>query len=219
MRILIMGGGTLAYYLGRQALARGNEVQIIDENPVDAEKLARQLNTVVIAGDGTDPQILEDAVAYRTDAFVAIRSLDHDNLIGCQIAKNIFHVPHLVALVNDPQNRPLFEKLGISAVISAVELLGSIIEQHSTFEGVRSRLAMAAGHVSITDLVLPAHSPAAGHTLSELQLPQGTLIAALLREEKVIVPYGQMRLEAQDEVLIVSQPETQEAAVNYLMGS
>ncbi len=218
MRLVIIGGGSLGYYVARQASAHGDAVTMIVDTSAEAERLARRLGVVAVVGEASDLALLEECEVGRADAVVALGPEDHDNLIVCQVARRFFAVAHTVAVVNDPDNRPLFERLGVAAAVSAAELLGSVIEQESTFEGVHARLALARGAVSLTELRLDDDSPAVARPLSALDLPEQALISAVIRRGAVYVPRGRLVLEAGDELVLVSARACLDDALQVLVG-
>lgn len=218
MRILAIGGGSLAFYLCRQALSKGHHVTAIVQDPLEAEELSRRLGVIAVLGDGTDPALLREVETDRMDVVVALRDRDEDNLIVCQVAQRFFSVARIVALVNDPDNRSMFERLGVSPTVSAVEIIGAAVEQESTFTGIAARLSMAHGRVAVLEVRLQHDSPAVGRSLAQLSLPDGALVAGVLREDAMLVPHSGMTLIADDELLLVSQPDAQDAALERLVG-
>ncbi|MCZ7665597.1 MAG: NAD-binding protein [Thermoleophilia bacterium] len=93
MRVLIVGSGKTLYFLGRTFSSKGYQVTIINRDRDECVQLARRLNATVVQGDGSDPEVLEDAGARGTDAVLALTSSDQDNLVICQLASLLFNVP------------------------------------------------------------------------------------------------------------------------------
>jgi trk system potassium uptake protein len=215
--IVIVGGGNIAFYLARHGIARGHRIVLILKDRGEAEEFTRKLEAAVSLGDGTNPQVLEEAEAERADAFISLYPEDCDNLVACQVARQFFGIRRTIPLVNDPGNLPLFRELGIVPVVSAAEILGAIIEQESNLTLIAARLSLAAGQVMITEVKLQAGNPAAGRTLQELALPEGSLLAVIIRGEEFLVPHGNFRLAAGDELLLVSRVDVQDDAIRALV--
>ena len=207
MRIIMIGGDKTVYFLARQFIEKGSHVTIINRDPNRARELAQQTQALVVLGDGSDVQRLEEAGARRADVVMALTSHDQDNLISCQIAQKMFAVPRTLALVNDPENEDIFRKLGITVAFSATRIIASLIEQQATFDDITTLMPIAEGRINVTDVRLDQYSPAVGKTLLELELSDGSLIAAIIRGEDVLVPRGGTRLQDRDHLILISHPE------------
>ncbi|MBN1661525.1 MAG: TrkA family potassium uptake protein [Anaerolineae bacterium] len=221
MRLILAGGGETIetiYFLARLFAARGYHVTVIDPNPEEARELARRVDATVILGDASDPTVLEDAGARRADVLLALAAYDPDNLVMCQVAHRLYGVPRTMALVNDPDNEEVFQKLGIDLVFSATRVIGSLIEEQTVFDEIVHLFPVAEGRLHVTELVLDEEAPAAGHTLRDLALPGNSLVAAVIRGTEMMVPGGETRLKVGDRLLLVMLPAVEEAALRLLTG-
>src|SRR3990167_2669821 len=111
MHIIIVGGGKIGYFLAKKLSADEHTVILIEKNKNICEEIAKQLNIVVVNGDGCDAYRLEEAGIERTDVIAAVTGKDEDNLVVCQLAKEKFHIRRAVAIVNDPKNKHVFSEL------------------------------------------------------------------------------------------------------------
>ncbi|NJL92355.1 MAG: TrkA family potassium uptake protein [Anaerolineae bacterium] len=218
MRIVIIGGSKTVYFITRQLVERGNHVTIINRDLARSRELSQATKATVVFGEGTDVNRLEEAGARRADVVLALTSHDQDNLIACQVAQKLFGVPRTLALVNDPENEEVFTRLGVGIAFSATRVIASLIEQQASFEDITALMPVADGRINITDVRLDANSPAVGKSLIELELSGGTLIAAILRDDEVLVPRGQTRLMVDDHLILISQPENQEDDLRTICG-
>lgn len=207
MRIILIGSGKLGYFLARQFASKGYNLTIINTDNDEAVTFSRNLKAVVISGEGSNPHILSQAGAYQADVVLSLTGNDEDNLIACQIAQKEYGVPRTVALVNDPENRPIFEKLGISVAFSATEIIANLIEQQTSSDEIKNLLPVAEGKINVTEIALSESTSIAGKTIDDLQIPTGTLIASILRRGEVLVPGGDTVLNAGDRLILISQPE------------
>ncbi|HAU36418.1 MAG TPA: potassium transporter TrkA [Phycisphaerales bacterium] len=205
MRVLIVGGGRPVYFLCRTFLAKGHQVTLINRNQDECVQMARRLKATVVCGDGSDPAILEDAGAHGADAVLAFTPNDQDNLAVCQLATLQYAVPRTVALVNDPDNEAVFQKLGVTA-FSTTRTIASMVEQRTALDEITNLIPVGEGKVNITEVKLQDASPVVGKTLRELSLPADSLIAVVLRNGEPIVPRGDTRLESGDHVVLITLP-------------
>lgn len=218
MRVIIIGGSKTVYFLVRQFMRRKYHVTVINRDSIRSREIAQQTKATVVLGEGTDVNRLEEAGSRQADVLLALTNHDQDNLIACQIAGRIFGVPRTIALVNDPDNEPIFKRLGVTVAFSATRIIGSILDQETDFEDIMELMPLAQGRINITDVRLAADAPAVGKTLLELKLSENSLVACIIREEEVIVPRGATLLQAEDHLLIISHPEHQKHDLEVLCG-
>jgi trk/ktr system potassium uptake protein len=218
MNTLIVGGGKLVYFLCRTFLSKGYRVTIVNRNRVECTWLARRLKATVVYGDGSDPQVLEEAQADGAEAVLAVTPNDEDNLMICQLAHLQFTVPHTLALVNDPDNEEVFRKLGVTTAVSTTRLLSSLIEQRAAFEDITGLVSLAGGKVNVTEIVLRQGAPVVGQALADIGLPPDSLIAGILREEQPIIPRGVTTLRAGDHLIVITLPANHGRVLKLLTG-
>jgi len=208
MKIILIGGSKLAYFLAKQFASKNYYTTIINADLEEAKTLSRTLKATVIHGEGSNPATLSEAGALQADVVLSLTTQDEDNLIACQIAQKEYGVPRTIALVNDPENQEIFEKLGITIAFSATQIIASLIEQQTATGDIQNLLPIAEGKVNVTEITLEANNPVVGLTINDVMLPDGTLIACILRQGEVIVPNGENSLQALDRLVVIGQPES-----------
>jgi trk system potassium uptake protein TrkA len=218
MKIIVVGGGKVAYFLARSFLSKGHSVVLVNREATECRLLARQLKATIIQGDGSYPKILDDAGAHEADAVLAITPSDEDNLIICQIAERRFQVPTTLAVVSDPDNEAVFPQLGVKNVVSITRILTAMIEERTEVEEISNIVALAGGKVNVTELELTDDCPVLGQPLSQIKLPDDSLIACIIRHDEVLVPHGATGLLLGDRVLLVTVPGSHGVAVKTLTG-
>lgn len=217
MKVLVVGGGKLVYFLSRTLIAKGTKVTIINRNLEECESLARKLKATVVHGDGSDPQILDEAGASGIDALFAITPNDEDNLVICQLADFQFHIQRRLALVNDPDNEEIFQKLGVQA-ISTTRILSTLIEERAGFDSITSIIPVGEGKIIVTQVVLGNDSPVVGKALRDLGLPENSLIAGIMHRNTPVVPRGATVLHAEDKIIVMTLPENHGQVIKILTG-
>ncbi len=213
MRLIIAGSGINVYFLAKRFISKGYNVSIICDNADDCDYYSRNLKALVIHGENSDPDLLTQAEAYAADIFIGMTARDQDNLVLCQTAAAFHHIPHILAVVNDPDNEDVFSKIGIRAISNSRFLIESI-ESMSAIDEIKQQFSAIEGKVMLTELVVKDASQACGKALRDIVLPGGVLVASILRGEEVIVPQGGTQLQAGDLILVISQPENQAVALN-----
>ena len=218
MKIILIGGSKLAYFLAKQFASKNYYTTIINANLEEAKILSRTLKATVIHGEGSNPLTLGEAGALQADVVLSLTTQDEDNLIACQIAQKEYGVPRTIALVNDPENQQIFEKLGITVAFSATQIIASLIEQQTASSDIQNLLPIAEGKVNVTEIALEQDNPVVGKTINDVRLPDGTLIACILRQGEVIVPSGENSLQALDRLVVIGQPESYGQLMRLLCG-
>ncbi|MDY0042841.1 MAG: TrkA family potassium uptake protein [Desulforhabdus sp.] len=218
MNILIVGGEKLVYFLSRLFFSKGHTVTVINRDRRECTRLARRLKGTIVHGDGSDLIALEEAGARSADAVLAATPNDEDNLVICQLASLHFAVPRTLALVNDPDNEEVFQKLQITSALSVTRLLAGLIEQTTEFDDVINLFPAGEGKLNITQVSLKETSPVAGKTLMEIALPESSLIASIMRNGEPIVPRGPTELLAGDRLILITLPKSHGSVLKRLTG-
>lgn len=216
MKIILVGGERITYYLARSFINKGFKVVVIHKNRAFCEELSKSLKALIINGDGSKREILEQAEPLKNDIVVALTPRDQDNFIICQQAKNTFSVERTLALVNDPENLQIFKELGIKNAISTTDIIASIIEQRLSVEEIINLIPVEEGKINITEVVLSNNSPVIGKKLRDAGLPKGAIIGSIIRGNEIIIPYGDTVLREGDKLLLISLLEVQSKVLELL---
>lgn len=222
MRVILLGGGETVetiYFLARLFVRRRYNVTIVNPYPDEAQMLARRVQATVLLGDGSDPAVLEEAGARQADLLLSLTPQDSDNLVACQVAQKLYGVPRTLALVNDPENEEVFCQLGITEVFSSTKVIGSLIEGRTVFDEITQLFPADEGRLYVTEVVLGREAPVVGKALQDLDLPADCLVAAIIRDGKLVVPGGQDRLLVADRLIVIALPEHQEPILTALAGA
>lgn len=203
MEVLIAGGGRTGSTLALTLHEEEHEVRLIEHRPQVLARLHRELPTELIyEGNATDPRTLELAGIGRAQVLVASMSNDAENLSLCFIARERFGVSRTIATINDPRNAWLFDgKFHVDVAVNQADILASLIEQEMSLGDMMTLLKLRRGSHSLVSEALPPDSRAVGLAIQELPLPRSSVICAILRGGEVVIPRGNVRLEAGDEVL------------------
>ena len=205
--VLIVGGGKVGWNLARELIAKKNtEVTLIESNRRKYLTIEQELEHQVQYGDASELWVLERAGISRADLVIAVTGDDEDNILVCQVAKEKYLVDRVVARVNNPRNVQHFRLLGVSPVVSATDLILRIIEHEVPGAGLVHLLDFEAEKLEIIELEVTDGAPAAGKKVSEIAMPEGTLIISVLRASSGFVPTADTVIEAGDEVLLVLDP-------------
>ncbi len=218
MYVVVVGGGNVGYYLTKELLAAGHEVVVIEEDQGRARQIADELGSIVVANDGCEGRYQAEAGMARADVMAAVTGDDAVNLAACQIAKMRFNVPRSIARINDPKNEKLFRDLAIDETVSPTRSILGVIEHEIPIHDLLHLAELEGGGVQIVEAQLDADSPAIGLELRELNLPEGSTVAVLIRDERAQSPRSDTRLRTGDKVLAVTSPEGEAELRRLLIG-
>lgn len=116
MNVVIVGCGRVGALLATNMAAKGHQVTVIDPEAESFDRLPPEFNGRTVFGSGTDMDVQRRAGTEQADAFVACTPGDNRNITACQIAREVFHVPKVVARINDPLREKIFHDLGLQTV-------------------------------------------------------------------------------------------------------
>lgn len=218
MKVIVIGGGKVVYFLTKTFLSKGYRVTIINDNKEDCEWFAKRLKATVIYGNGSDQESQEEAGAGGADCLIAITPTDADNLIACQIANRIFGIPKIAAFINSPNNVEVFKKLGVKIAISSVEIVSKIIERKTEFEEIATHIPLAEGKIDVAEVVLTGKSPVLGKPLKDIDFPKRAILACIIRKNVPIIPRGFTILEEADRLIVIAVPDEHEKVLKLLTG-
>ncbi len=212
MYVLIVGAGKVGWNLARELIEKSNEVTVVESDRRRYEVVEEELEHSIQYGDGTELWVLERAGIERADLAIAVTGDDEDNILICQMAREKYGVERVVARCNNPRNLQHFELLGVKPAVSATDLILRLIEHEVPKYGLVHLLDLPEERLEIIELVVSDGSPAAGRRITDIDLPDGALIVAVLRSEGGgFVPKADTLIKAGDEVLLVLDPGLEDA--------
>ncbi len=218
MYIVIVGAGKVGYFLAKRLLHGKHTVSIVDKNKDLCEEIAKELEVLVINGDGCDPDILEEAGAKRADVVAAVSGDDEDNLIICQLAKTLFNAKRTVGRVNNPDNEKVFAALEVDVPVDATMLISKIIEEEVSFADVVNLMSFKRGKLAIVRVDLSADSPVINRQLKEIKLPKDSVLVSILRQDEVIVPKGDTVFMQGDDIIALTVVGNEAQLLQVLLG-
>ncbi len=185
MRVIIMGCGRVGEQLARLMSQEGHDVAVIDYNAEALARLGPDFNGRRVRGFGFDRDVLLRAGIEEADGFAATSSSDNANVVAARIARNIFHVPRVVARLFDPERAEVYKRLGLVTISSTTwgaertrELL-----THAELDSVRS---FGTGEVQLLEVEVPVQL--VGHAVRDLMVPGEVTVISITRDGKAVLP-------------------------------
>ena len=203
MQIIIVGGGKTGSYLAPILKGDGSSVVVVENRRRVAEKFQANLpDQRVIVGNGTSPEVLERAGVMGADVVIAATGSDEVNLVVSTLAKVEYQVPRVVARVNNPRNSWMFnESMGVDVGINQADLIARSVQEGLDMEDVFTIMRLGKDDHALVQVEVRPGSGAVGRRVSDLSLPDQTVIIAIDRAGDIIVPNGDTGLCEGDNVL------------------
>lgn len=205
MLVIIVGGGKTGSYLARMLVEGGHKVKIIEDRPVVIERLEAELPAdCVIYGDGSSPSVLEDAGIRQANVLAAVTGEDEANLVVTSLARFEFRVPRIIARVNNPKNVWLFTReMGVDVALNQADILARLIAEEMSLGDMMTLLKLRKGEYSLVEEKVAPGAAAVGMAVKDLRLPEESVLAAIIRHNRLVIPRGDTILQIGDEVLAV----------------
>ena len=202
---MIVGGGTLSYYLAKILLSMKIRVLIVESNAARCEQLSELLpGATIIHGDGTDKNLLLEEGLTRVESFVTLTNLDEENILLSLFAKKNSNAK-LVSKVNRIAFDDIIEGLDIGSVIYPKYITADYILQYvramqnSIGSNVETLYKAEALEFSIHD-----DCPFLNIPLADLDICDNLLVACINRNGVILIPRGQDSIQAKDTVIVVT---------------
>jgi trk system potassium uptake protein TrkA len=202
--IVIMGGSSVGQHLGNILDHQQRNVKIFDWNMQRCEELAAKFRRIqVICRDATSREALMQEHVNETDIFVSATKDDERNIMAGVLAKEV-GVGQSVAVVHQPDFAPLVARLGIDHAVTPRTSIANRVLKLVHQGNITSLAVLEEGRVEIVEF--PVHGDAAviGKQLRDIKFPKGSLVAAILRGDHVIVPKGEDEMHADDSIIIIA---------------
>lgn len=208
--IMIVGGGKTSIYLAEKLSKRRYKVKLIENNKERAEELAGILpHVTIVYGNGTRHDVLIEEGIESMDAFVALTSVDEENMVVSMFA-NKMNVRKTITQVKDDDLSDMLEELGMHNNVSTkyvvADRIASYIRALENEKGsnVLTLSHLVDGKVEALEFVAKGEEEIYNKPLKELKIKSNCLIASIIRNNEVIIPDGNSCLMQGDNVVVVT---------------
>ena len=233
MRIVISGVGEMGNHLAKMLSGNGHDITVIDNEPKQLAELGSLVDVITIDGDATTFAVLRKAAVRKCDLFIAVDSIENDNILAAMMAKQLGAKKSIARIDNneylEPNNKEMFINMGIDYLLYpekiAAEEVINLLGHSSTTEFVD----FSGGKLSLVGFRLEPNSPIVGKTISgfgeEQTLNYRTV--AIMRDGETIIPkqndtymvgdmvYAISRHDSVDEIMTLSGKSS--VSVNNMM--
>lgn len=220
MFVLVVGGGKVGAHLAEMLRDAKHEVAVVEQSADRMSCLREELAGVeLIEGDGCEPTVLEHAGIRKADTVVAVTGDDEDNLVVCLLAKTEYGVDLTIGRINNPRNDWLFDdNFGVDVSTSHTHIIAKVLLEEVAIGDLVTVMQLVREDVALVEITLPEGASAIGRPLADLGLPPGSILVAIIRGRRLMVPGGDTSLELGDEILAVTHLEQEASLRAALVG-
>ena len=209
--VFIVGGGKISLYLTTILEKMKMRTKIVELSPERCRQISEQLNhTMVICGDGTDQELLNEERLASSDAFVALTDRDEDNLILSLYAMQL-GIPKVITKSNRQNYAGIARAVGLDSIISPKSITVSQILQlvrgmeNSEGSVMTTLYRIADGLAEAMEFSVGSHTKHLGVALKDLTLKKGILLAVIMRNGEIIIPEGNSSIQEGDSVIVIAR--------------
>jgi trk system potassium uptake protein TrkA len=215
----IVGGSRIGEQLAHMLISgkRGHSVALFEEDPVIADRLARELpQLLIINGDATKIDVMRDEGVAALDAFVTVDVEDHVNLLATMLSKEL-GVSEVITKISREDYAPLAVRAGADAVvIPRLLMVGTVLRLVRQSEIIS--MALLQSGAETLEFSVAEGCRMAGRRLREVDFPKKALVGAIVRSGHVTIPGGESLVEAGDRVIVFSAPEAVDDVTSVFQG-
>ncbi len=224
MRIIIVGAGEVGFHISRRLAVENKDVVVVDRSPDALKRVADATDVQVIEGSGCSPEVLQDAGVEGADILLAVTDSDEVNLLSCFFAEKLSSQTTKLARIRNSDYTNFSEMmtgqgLNIAKIINPdQEVVDSILRLMSVPGAVEIN-DFAQGNIRLIGVNLPSDSPIIGTRLLNLRERIGDVplvIAALVRDDSLIIPSGADEVRKGDVVYFACDIKDQEEILTKL---
>ncbi|MDE7242750.1 MAG: Trk system potassium transporter TrkA [Oscillospiraceae bacterium] len=210
-KITVLGGSRIATYLTWAVERVGMKVTIVEQNGEKCLALAGKLpKALIIQGDGTSSEIIDEENLLDTDAFIALTNRDEENLLMAMSAQRR-GVKKVIAKMTRPNYIEMMREFNVDSIISPKDITANQISAYvramarSQGSAVENLYKLLGGAIEAVEFTATATTRFLDTPLKDLRLKPGLLVAAIARENKTIIPDGSTSIHAGDKVIVMAK--------------
>ena len=203
-KIIIIGGGNIGFNLAKDLEKYQSDisVSIVENNEDRSIYIADQLtNTLVLNGDGLDQDLLDEANIKDADLILALTNDDETNIIISAVARK--NKCESIIIVNNSEYNKLKDVLGISKVVDPRKITVSKILKHVHKGKIESVFAIDNNQAEIIHAQALKSSKLINKNIEDAEFPDGIRVGLIKKEDKIIIPDKDTKIEIHDEILFL----------------
>lgn len=206
MYVIIVGAGRVGLNLSQSLIREGLSVTIIESDSTVSEEVAENTEAMVIHGDATSVQILEDADIYDADVFVAATGDDKVNLLSAVLSQNYDNIKKTIVRVNDLEHESAFKNVGIDVTVSPEAAVATYLERIITRPKIADLIVLGRGSTELLDLKLD-NKKLFGKRVSDYSPTENYIVCAVYDGEELIIPQKDTIFKENQKISVITKSD------------
>ena len=206
MYVIIVGGGRVGLNLAQSLVQEGLNVTIIESDESISREIAGQVNAMVIHGDATSVQVLEDADIADADVFVAATGKDSINLLTSVLSKGYANVKKIIARVNELNHEEAFKRVGVDVTVSPESTVASYLERIITRPKIADLIILGRGTTELLDIQVE-NSKLFGKRVLDYSPTENFIVCALYDEGELIIPQNDTVFHENQKISVLTKSD------------
>jgi len=207
MKAIFVGASSTAVMTAQLLLKRNHEVVIVEREKAKIDQLSNELDCGFLLGDGSKPALLRETNPEGGDVLYCLTGQDQSNIIASLVGRSL-GFEKVVTKIQDPSYEHICIELGLEGTIVPARTIGRHLAD--LFEGRDPFELSTIFRYDASPFSFVAKEEQAG-TISELALPKPSRVMCLYRNEKLIIPDEDERIEVDDEVVVLTHRKNVDA--------
>lgn len=206
-KVMIIGATRIGLQLAKTLQEQDLNVVLIDESE-DQCRMASELlpKVLVVHGSGTDRELLLEEGISNVDAFLATTKKEETNILSCLLAKQ-HNAKRTIALVDRLSIKSMLEDVGVDLMVSPRLVTVSTILKYIHRPGLLTVTILNRGEAQVVEYKVTEKSKLRDRALKKIKFPKNTLVGAVVRDDKVIIPRGEFIIKVNDELILFTRTD------------
>jgi trk system potassium uptake protein len=197
--VIIVGCGKVGSRFAKVLSFEGHDVVVIDSDINQLKSLGDDFDGLTLVGIPIDKEVLKSSGIENADAFIALTPEDNINIMACQIAKEFYHVPSVLARIYDPSREHIFHHFGLETICPTkltVEAMKALVLDDKKVK------AITLGNESITFREIEVDEKFEGKELMDAVVDEDEMVFGLIRDKHFLYNKAKLFLRKNDRVVV-----------------
>ena len=206
MYVIIVGAGRVGVNLSKSLIREGLSVTIIESDPVISKEVAENSEAMVINGDASSVQVLEDADISEAEVFVAATGDDKVNLFSSVLSLNYDNITKRIARVNDLEHEKAFKSVGIDITVSPEASVATYLERLITRPKIADLIVLGRGSTEMLELKLE-NKKLFGKRVLDYSPTENYIVCAVYNDGELLIPQNDTVFEKDQKISVITKSD------------